>query len=56
MDDSSRCKHIDGNSAVVVQNALRPIKEIQNCDGDEYNCFNLRLMSQSLNKTKGHAI
>jgi hypothetical protein len=53
-----QCKHIGVTSdqPFVVVNALRPIKEIQNCDGVEYNCFNLRLMSQSLNKTKFHAI
>jgi hypothetical protein len=54
----AQCKHINRTSEQpnVVQNALRPIKEIQNCDGVEYNCFNLRLMSKSLNITKGKAI
>jgi hypothetical protein len=58
MDGSSRSMHINRTSEqiFVVQNALRPIKEIQNCDGVEYNCFNLRLISKSLNITKGKAI
>ena len=58
MAAADRCKHINKTSLqpFVVVNALRPIKEIQNCDGDGYNCFNLRLMSKSLNSTKGHAI
>ena len=58
MDGSSRSMHINRTSEqiFVVQNALKPIKQIQNCEGDEYNCFNLRLMSKSLNITKGHAI
>jgi hypothetical protein len=54
----AQCKHIGKTSdqPFVVVNALRPIKEIQNCEGVEYNCFNLRLMSKSLNITKGQAI
>jgi flagellar motility protein MotE (MotC chaperone) len=58
MGGSPRSMHINRTSEQpnVVQNALRPIKEIQNCDGVEYNCFTLRLMSKSLNITKGKAI
>ena len=58
MAAADRCKHINKTSLqpFVVVNALRPIKEIQNCEGVEYNCFNLRLMSKSLNITKGQAI
>lgn len=54
----AQCKHIGKTSdqPFVVVKALRPIKEIQNCDGDKYNCFNLRLISKSLNITKCHAI
>ena len=57
LDMASQCRHINIQPN-VVQNALRPIKEIQNCDGDKYNCFkfNLRLISKSLNITKCHAI
>ena len=58
MGGSPRSMHINRTSEqpFVVQNALKPIKQIQNCEGDEYNCFNLRLMSKSLNITKGKAI
>ena len=54
LDMDGSCTRIN-KQPHVVRNALGPIFVIQNCIGDE-TCFNLRLISQSLNKTKGHVI
>jgi hypothetical protein len=54
LSDASSSMRLNGQP-IVVQNALRDIKALQNCTNDD-TLFNLKLLSKSLNITKGHVI
>ena len=57
LSGASSSMHINDSSTqpIVVQNALRDIKALQNCTNDD-TLFNLKLPSKSLNITKGRVI